>query len=173
MFNTNYQSPEAIQAWQRTSPRYELLTRICRALLSIGLVTGQLPLIVLDSIFRTNYYGKSSWSFLFRFVRLASNHYIWSANPGTRPPADVTSTAARSSTSGLRSGQCATLVNVAPRPDMLFGDALHKNVEPQSCPCFWMWLAASMKDPSADPRPSMERKVVMVSDITETTLTIC
>ena len=154
-------SVASIQAWQTCPPTWYTIMRVSRFALSLGLFAVQLPFIVLDTIFRTNYYGRPSWSFSFRVLRLLGAYAMWSMNPGTRPPADVLSYSARSSPGKLKGNKRAHLVEVPPRPEKCLGDLVFENVVPETCPCFWQWLEGVIPSPLENPTPVGERKVII------------
>lgn len=154
-----YPSEASVKAWQRTSPAYEHITRLARVLYSIILFSIQLPLIGFDSLFGTTFYGRHSWNFKYRSLTRLLSYMIWSLNPATRPLADVLSFDARKSPGKLAKGRHASLIEVQPRPDKLFGDALHPDILPESCPCFWQWLP-SMPSPLSDTTSVAERRVM-------------
>jgi len=160
MVKAIYPSAASFQAWQNTSPRYENITRLLRVIYSLGIFSAQVPLIALDRIFRTTFYGRKSWNFKFRAIRLLVSYIVWSFNPGTRPRDDVLSYSARSNPGKLSKDRHASLIEVPARSDKLFGDANHSNVAPEPCPCFWQWLS-SMPSPLTDTTPIAERKVMM------------
>lgn len=162
MVNARYHSPASIKAWQGTSPLYERLTRILRSVISLGLLTAQIPAIALDVLFKQKFYGRSSWPFSKRLRTLTFAYIIWSLNPATRPPMDVLSATARESSGKTKAGQAVELVEVAAREDLLFGDAVHDNVKPEMVPCFWQWLDEKMERPETSNILVSERKVVMV-----------
>jgi hypothetical protein len=89
MVNAKPPSIATIKAWQTKSPRYENATRPARVIYSLGLFSIQLPLIGLDLLFGTAFYGRHSWDFKFRSLRLLASYIIWSLNPGTRPRDDI------------------------------------------------------------------------------------
>lgn len=154
-------SKASIQAWQRASPLWDTPTRLFRAAVSIPLFIVQLPLVALDALFSGRYYGRPRWSFLERVIVLVGGYFFWTLNPGTRPIADVVSYAARSNPGRLSGKKRAKVVHVPPRPDKLFGDAVHKDMTPENCPCFWLWLEGDMVSPLEDTTPVEERKVMM------------
>jgi hypothetical protein len=160
MVNAKPPSIATIKAWQTASPRYESGTRLARVIYSLGLFFIQLPLIGLDLLFGTTLYGRHSWDFKFRSLRLLASYIIWSLNPGTRPRDDVLSYSARKDLGKLAKDHHASLIEVSPRSDKLFGDAIHSNIVPEQCPCFWQWLS-SMPSPLTDNTPFAERKVMM------------
>jgi hypothetical protein len=59
-----------------------------RAIPSIPLWLLQLPVIVVYIAANTEFYGRPSWNFSFRVLRLL---VAWSLNPGIRPMDDVLS----------------------------------------------------------------------------------
>lgn len=160
MVRGKYLSPESVQGWQATSPLYEHCVRLARGILSIGLFSLQLPLVALDTLFGTTFYGRPSWGFGYRALRLLGCYLLWSANPGTRPATDVLSDNARKEIGTLPKDEYASVVEVPPRPDKIFGDAKHDTTRPESCPCFWQWVSG-MESPLADSTPMVERKVMM------------
>ena len=160
MVNAKPPSIATIKAWQTTAPRYENATRLARVIYSLGLFSIQLPLIGLDLLFGTAFYGRHSWNFKFRSLRLLASYIIWSLNPGTRPRDDVLSYSARKDPGKPAKDRNASLIEVPPRSDKLFGDALHSNIVSEQCPCFWQWLS-SMPSPLTDSTPFAERKVMM------------
>ena len=155
-----YPSEASIRAWQRTSPAYEHFTRIARVFYSITLFSIQIPFIGLDCLLGTTFYGRRSWNFRSRSFTRFLSYMIWSLNPATRPLPDVLSYEARSNPGKLAEGRYASLVEIDSRPDKLFGDAIHPNIPPEPCPCFWQWLS-SMPSPLSDPTPLADRKVIM------------
>lgn len=155
-----YQSDESVIAWQKTPPWQQHTTRAMRAMLTFPLYLSQLPFIALDVAFGTTYYGRRSWSFSFRALRLLAAYAAWSLNPGTRPLDDVLSKEARGKFGKLKKGQHAALIEVPPCPEKLFGDAVYNGISPESCPCFWQWLS-TLPDPRTDTTPMKERKVML------------
>jgi hypothetical protein len=160
MVKAKYPSVASIKAWQSASPAYHHVTRLARAFYSVVLFSIQLPFIAVDTLIGTTFYGRHSWDFKYRSLRLLVWYGIWSLNPGTRPLIDVLSYSVRKDPGKLATGRNASLVEVEPRTDKLFGDALHSNMVPESCPCFWQWLDP-MPSPLVDPTPIAERKVMM------------
>ena len=154
-------SKATIQAWQQSSPLWDILTRVLRFAFIIPLFLIQLPLVVLDTIIGGRYYGRPKWSFAERALLLIGSYFIWSNSPGTRPASDVVSYSARSHPGRLRGKRRAKLIDVPARPDKLFGDAVHQTMVPEKCPCFWMWVDGHMASPMDDTIPIEERKVVM------------
>jgi monoterpene epsilon-lactone hydrolase len=153
-----YPSVTSIKAWQTTSPAYEHFTRLARVIYST-LYFIQLPFIGLDYLLGTTFYGRPSWSFKYRSLTRLLSYMIWSQNPATRPISDVLSYDARKNPDKLAKGRNASLIEVKPRPDKLFGDALHPDIVPELCPCFWQW-SSSMPSPLSDSAPPVERKVI-------------
>ena len=160
MAKAKYPSATSIRAWQTTSPALENATRLARVIYSIGLFSLQVPLIGFDSLFGTTFYGRRSWDFKFRSLRLFASYIIWSLNPGTRPRKDVLSYESRKNPGKLSKDNHASAIDVPPRPDKLFGDALHSNVALEDCPSFWQWCS-SMPSPVEDATPIAEQKVMM------------
>lgn len=151
LFTHNYKNYESkkpskatIQAWQQSSPLWDILTRVLRFAFIIPLFLIQLPLVVLDTIIGGRYYGRPKWSFAERALLLIGSYFIWSDNPGTRPANDVVSYSARSHPGRLRGKRRAKLIDVPARPDKLFGDAVHqtwylKNVRASGCGWMATW----------------------------------
>lgn len=156
-----YRSNEAVIAWQKVPLWRENLTRAARMAMCAPLYLAQLFLIPLDIAAGTTYYGRQSWDFKFRALRLLGGYLAWCLNPGTRPLDDVLSREARQKIGKLKKGQHAILVEVPPCPEKVIGDAVYEGVVPQSCPCFWQWLPSSMPHPTSDPAAIAVRKVMM------------
>ncbi|KAH7360321.1 Alpha/Beta hydrolase protein [Rhexocercosporidium sp. MPI-PUGE-AT-0058] len=156
-----YLNPSSVQALQSTPHIQERLTRLLRSLYSLVAIPIHLPLIALDTLLNTRYYGRPSWTFFFRTLRFIGAHMIWAMNPGTRPSPDVLSGAARQAIPKLKSPWKAELVVVPAKEGVWYGDALNEHVQPRQCPCFWMWKGDEMVNPSEDAKPVGERKVMM------------
>ncbi|KAK0101448.1 hypothetical protein ONS95_006621 [Cadophora gregata] len=160
-----YLTPASVRAWEESSPLNERLIRLIRSLYSLIAVPLQIPLILLDTMFNTRYYGRPSWSFGFRTLRCIGAHIIWSMNPGTRPVPDVLSDSARQAIRKLKGTYRAELVVVPAKKGVWYGDAVHERVHPKKCPCFWMWLDGEMVNPNPsstpDSKPIEERKIMM------------
>ncbi|KAG4415533.1 hypothetical protein IFR04_011345 [Cadophora malorum] len=162
---TKYLDDESVRAWQRTSSTTEHLIRCTRVFYVLGFLPLNLLLISADVFFGKTQYGLRQWSWKTRTFRFLIVNVVWALNPGTRPVMDVLSKKARSSTGSLKPDQGAhraSYVEVPPRPDKLFGDAIHPSVAPEEVPCFWQWLE-SMPSPLLDISPDQRanQKVMM------------
>ncbi|KAL2074121.1 hypothetical protein VTL71DRAFT_7899 [Oculimacula yallundae] len=156
-----YLSPSQVQDLHSYPHNIERLTRLKRILFTLITLPIHLPLIFLDTILNTHFYGRSSWTFLYRAFRFILAQYLWAMNPGTRPSPDVLSLAARSAIPWLRAPCKAELVIVPAKEGVWFGDAIYENVKPLACPCFWMWREDTMVNPSIDTKPMQDRKIMM------------
>ncbi|KAL5327189.1 hypothetical protein ACEPPN_004881 [Leptodophora sp. 'Broadleaf-Isolate-01'] len=156
-----YLTAASVKAWQETPHLYERLTRLTRSLYLLLAIPTHLPLIALDTLFNTRSYGRPSWTFTFRTLRLIGAHIIWAMNPGTCPSPDVLSDSARRAIPKLKSPCGAELIIVPAKEGVWYGDAVQELVQPRECPCFWMWRGDEMVNPSIDPKAVGERKVMM------------
>lgn len=164
MFETKPPSADDIRAWQKTPAAYETFVRVRRVVYAIPAVIAQVPLVILDTLFNTNMYGRPSWGIGYRLLRLAFSYFLWSTNPGTRPPADVVSPAARAAIPKLSAGQHAHLVTVPARPDKIRGDIAHPDIIPEECPCFWQWvdpMPSPVEAGTSGPEANKNRKVLV------------
>ncbi|CZR65403.1 uncharacterized protein PAC_15303 [Phialocephala subalpina] len=157
-----YHSTEYVRSWQARSPTYEHLTRLFRFSQSLFLFSIQLPLIALDQLLGTSQYGRPSWTFVQRCQRLLVSYAVWSLNPATRPPKDVLSDEARQQIPKLNPKHHASLVIVPPCPDKLFGDAVHEEVKPETCPCFWQWTDDMPGESPLEGKTLITRKKVIM-----------
>lgn len=72
---------------------------------------------------------------------------------------DVLSDEARQHIPKLSPNQHASLIIVPTCPEKLFGDAIHEEVKPEPCPCFWQWTD-DLPSPLEDTAP-VDKKVIM------------
>lgn len=156
-----YRADEVVKAWQKAPIWQQNLWRAARLALCTPLYLAQLFLIPLDIATGSTYYGRKSWDFKFRALRLLGGYLAWFSNPGTVPFNDVLSIEARRKIGKLKEDQHAVLVEVPPCEEKMFGDAVYEGLVPQPCPCFWQWLPSSMPDPTSDPAAMEGRKVMM------------
>ena len=80
------------------------------------------------------FYGRRSWNFSFRALRLLGAQVVWSLNPGIRPMDDVLSRDTRQEHKTLKDGHHIALIEVLTYPEKIYGDAEVVKVAPVSCP---------------------------------------